>query len=235
MGVALVSLIEAGDVQYLNENFDWKSDLEKAKTEGEVQFFAPLETKIRKLHDHLKTWEEEVNKFRLDFPAVNAFTMKQCLVLQRYLYNCTLLKGKTLPVYQEDVFTLLSCVSDEVTSLKIKECLFAIHASIPDHVEQIEQAVPSNVDTNFTRFSVSHIEDFIERMQEDFDFPEEIVLASLIKVDITKEGNAIKWCRNMMKDDIHEDELEELRCQARKELQKQKEYSLRYDERSIKN
>lgn len=227
LGTAFVSLVESGNVHFLDWHKEWKSDVASAKEIGMDKFLEDMDSTIKYLNGHLETWRKDVMEFREKYPIANVYTIKQCLVLQRYLYQCSQQKQIATPT--EEVFTLLQCISNNVSTEKIKTCLFAIHA---DPQKSTERTKVDSDETNFTRFTMDEINKYMKMLQDDFDLDESVVLASLVAVDIAKEGEAIIWCKKMMKEG-DEDKIEELREKAEEELKIQAENMIMYNASSI--
>ena len=217
-------LIEAGDVQYLNWSKEYLCDVDKAKTQGMEQYFKDINFEIERFEDRLRDWESELTSFRMQNPVVNHFTVKQMLVLRKFLKEFASKPKDEKPSNQ--VLALLKNVSHVVTIEKIKECCLLMHASNTQQKENKMKETVSDKETNFTRFSFKELSILIEKyVAEDEDIDRNVFLASLMEVpDFSKERKVFIWCG---KNKDNEDLIEELSEQAEKELEKMKENSLR--------
>ena len=216
-------MIEAGDVSHLKWRKDYECDVEKAKKLGVEKYFKEIEIEIQKVEERLQLWEEELKKFRMGNSIVNHFTVKQMLVLRKFLRKFSSKANDTKPTKQ--VFALLKNISQDVRLEKIKECCLLMYAKVTPKNKQISEVSTKN-ETNFTRFSYKELQARINKyLEEDDDIDRNVILASLTQVDdFRKERKVFIWC-GMNKD--NEDLIEELSEIAEMELEKMKENSLR--------
>ena len=217
-------MIEAGDVSHLKWRKDYECDVEKAKKLGVEKYFKEIEIEIQKVEERLQLWEEELKKFRMGNSIVNHFTVKQMLVLRKFLIKFSSNASSTKPTNQ--VFALLKTISQDVQLEKIKKCCRLMYAQVTQKNPKSSAEVSTNRETNFTRFSYKELQTRINKyLQEDDDIDESLIFASLMQVaDFSNERKVFLWCRKN-KDD--EDLVEKLSETAEMELEKMKENSLR--------
>ena len=221
MAEAYTKLIEAGDVQYLWWKKEYPCDVNKAKEQGMEQYFKEINLEIERFETRLLDWENELTEFRMQNSVVNHFTVKQMLVLRKFLKEFVSSESKDSKLKNNQVLGLLKNVSTDIKIEKIKECCLLMHAG----TDKMKETVSDN-ETNFTRFSYKQLSILIEsHLTLDEDIDRNMVLASLMKVpDFSMEKKVLIWC---LKNKDDEDLIEELCEQAEKELEKMKENSLR--------
>lgn len=179
-----------------------------------------LQQQTTELKQQLIAWKEEFTEFRKSFYFANFYSVKQCLILQRFLYK--VFYEETFPEISSEIYNLLRCISSSVTETKIKESCLSSHGDRAQK-NQTERS-SSTKESLFTKFSRKEIDKYLDLMIEE-DVGEEIALASLMVAEDISEngcGNALLWCLDMMEcgDD---DEIEDLCEKAKLELQRQHE------------
>ena len=185
------------------------------------QYFKDINLEIERFETRLLDWENELTEFRMQNSVVNHFTVKQMLVLRKFLKEFVSSESKDSKLKNNQVLGLLKNVSTDIKIEKIKECCLLMHAG----TDKMKERVSDN-ETNFTRFSYKQLSILIEsHLTLDEDIDRNMVLASLMKVpDFSMEKKVLIWC---LKNKDDEDLIEELCEQAEKELEKMKENSLR--------
>ena len=223
LGDAFVKLIEAGDVGYLTWKKEFRCDVNAAKTQGD-QYYHKISQEIEHFEQRLNSWKIELMGFRKRFPLANHFTVKQILVLRRYLKQYSSNSKKNLPTKDYQVFTLLKSISNDVTPQKIKECCTFMHAGLIRNKSK-EAQKPDDNGTNFTRFSYKELQLMVETFVKDnADIDRNLIYASLMKVDFGNEKKVLLWCGKHEDDD--EDKTIELADEAERELNRMKENAL---------
>jgi len=235
LGEAYVRLIEAGDISFLQWNEEFQCDVEAAKA-NDVQYFAKISQRAEQFELKLQSWETELMEFRRENPLVNNFTVKQILVLRRYLMQYSSLSTDVLPDVNEQVFTLLKKIAKEVTPKKIRNCCQYMYGNIRGKQNKSRKEEKPNTaataktddETNFTRFTYKQLMVMIERflLEHEDDVERNLVYASLLKVkDFSNEKKVLLWCGKHEDDD--EDLIEELSEQAERELERMEQNALR--------
>lgn len=236
LGEAYVRLIEAGDISFLKWKDEFKCDVKERCNND--QYFERILNIIEQFEAKLHSWERELLEFRKANPLVNHFTVKQILVLRRFLmqYSSTssLAPADNYLDINNHVFTLLKKIAKEVTPEKIRNCCLFMHGNVRG-ISKIKEekksgtpiAAPDN-ETNFTRFTYKQlmqmIESFLEEHEEDVD--RNLVYASLLQVkDFSNERKVLLWCGKHDEDD--EDLIEDLSEKAQQELEHMKQNALR--------
>ena len=189
------------------------------------KYFKDIVSEIEHFENRLQTWETELRDFRMENSIVNHFTVKQMLVLRKFLKEFASNPNNTKPTNQ--VFALLKNITQNVTLEKIRECCLLMHAQKTSHnPKKITETIPDD-ETNFTRFSYKELQTLIDKyLDDDDDIDRNVVLASLMQVpDFSIERKVFIWCG---KNKDNEEMIEELSDAAEKEIDKMKENSLRY-------
>lgn len=225
-------MIEAGDVAHLTWNQEFQCDVEAAKDNSE-KYFAKISKQTAQFEERLENWNNELMEFRRKNPLANHFTVKQILVLRRYLKQYSSPSStESLPVANKQVFTLLRKISKTVTPKKIRDCCLLMHGDVKAGKVKENQNKKKTDDneTNFTRFTYKQltlmIEQFLEEYEEDASIDSNLVYASLIKVnDFSDEKKVLLWCARHENDD--EDLIDQLYDQAKEELKRMEENALR--------
>uniref|UniRef100_A0A7M5U071 RZ-type domain-containing protein n=1 Tax=Clytia hemisphaerica TaxID=252671 RepID=A0A7M5U071_9CNID len=217
---AYVRLIEAGDIQYLNWKKEYQCNVEEAKQRTFEEYFREIEIEIEKFERRLESWNAELMQFRMENPYANHFSVKQMLVLRKYLKQYS--SGSAVPEINNQVFTLLRSISEEVTVKKVKECCLFMHSSASKSPIKNDKKKLEDNETNFTRFTYKELDALIQKfLNENDDIEKDVVLASLMQVpDFRIEKKVILWCG---KHEDDEDLIEELSEKAEAELEKMKE------------
>ncbi|XP_066922902.1 E3 ubiquitin-protein ligase rnf213-alpha-like [Clytia hemisphaerica] len=217
-----VRLIEAGDVNFLNWKKEYQCNVEEARKKGFKEYFKGIENEIRSFENRLSAWNDELMQFRMENPYANHFSVKQMLVLRKYLKQYS--SSSTKPIINNQVFTLLRSISEEVTVKKVKECCVTMYASSTKPLAKDQRKSQDN-ETNFTRFTFKELGVMIKKfLKENDDIEKEVVLASLMQVpDFRNEKKVILWCG---KHEDDEDLIEELSEKAEAELEKMQENDL---------
>jgi len=227
LGDAFVKLIEAGDVGYLKWKKEFRCDVNAAKAQGD-QYYHKISKEIEYFEQRFESWKIELMEFRRKFPLANHFTVKQILVIRRYLKQYSSDSKQKLPSKDYQVFALLRSISNEVTPHKIKECCSFMHVDIGAiHNKSKEVNKPVDNRTNFTRFSYKELQSMVDAfVKENKDIDRNLIYASLMdtKVNFSNEKEVFLWCGKH--EDDNEDKIEDLSDEAEKQLNRMKENAL---------
>lgn len=206
-------LCEAGDTRMLQYKKDIPCNIEEAKVMGMEQYFSAIKSEIQQLSNQLQEWKQELEGYRKDHPVMNYFTVKQCLVLQKHLYELQKDIGKVTEL-DPQVFTLLKSVCPEITAEKIKDAFTLSFHSVNETPNDSWQKVQPERPTNFNQFSLTQIENILDTLN-DQDIDDSVALASLVRLFPYDESKAIIWCKrqdpsNPLIDEMAEEAEEEL-------------------------
>lgn len=217
-----VSLCEAGAVQWLHLKVEVKCDIDKALEIGMEAWYKELRNKISELEKHLEEWERDLSECRKANALLNYFTVKQCLVLQKHLYQLSKNNQFNNPLPPQ-VYSLLRVIVDDVSVDKIKDAFMLSNIDDNEDVNKDWETVAHTKPTNFNQLSYQKLLLILTELQQDYE--ENVALACLARVFPFDMNKAIIWCS---KQDPDSDLINEIGEDAEEELEILKETYARY-------
>lgn len=212
-----VALCEAGDTRILQYRKEIHCNIKKMKGIGLAECFDDIKDEIQQLNKQLEEWKEELQCHREHHFVMNYFTVKQCLVLQKHLYQLHQDYRKVVELHPQ-VFSLLKVICPDINEEKIKNAFTRSFKNSSKETTDDWQKLTSDELSNFNQFSFSQMSKFLDSLTEH-DIDENVALASLLKVIPFDESEAIIWC---LKQDPVDDRIEKMAEEAKEELEKLK-------------
>lgn len=212
-----VALCEAGNTKMLQYRKEIHCNIEKVKDIGLSGCFDDIKGEIQQLNERLKEWKEELQCYRERHFVMNYFTVKQCLVLQKDLYQLHKDYRKVAELHPQ-VFSLLKALCPDINEEKIKNAFTRSFRNNGKETADDWQKLTSEQLSNFNQFSFRQLLQFLDSLSEH-DIDENVALASLLKVIPFDESEAIIWCS---KQDPVDDMIEVMAKEVKEQLQKLK-------------
>lgn len=169
--------------------------------------FKDIEDLIQMLNGRLVDWKKELDDHRNQFPLLNHFSNKQCLVLRNYLYPLKQ-SMKNLPKISSKVLTLLKFVNQNVDEKIMENAFFSSYVRNEDDRQAWQTATVEDGDkqSNFILLSKDDINSKIEDLVETYEIDETVAKASFIHVVPFEIKKALSWCRkNIENEDVYDD------------------------------
>ena len=212
-----VALCEAGNTKMLQYRKEIHCNIEKVKDIGLSGCFDDIKGEIQQLNERLKEWKEELQCYRERHFVMNYFTVKQCLVLQKDLYQLHKDYRKVAELHPQ-VFSLLKALCPDINEEKIKNAFTRSFRNNSKETTDDWQKLTSEQISNFNQFSIGQLAKFLDTLTEH-DIDENVALASLLKIIPFDESEAIIWC---LKQNPVGDMIEEMAEEAKEKLEKLK-------------
>ncbi|XP_065678667.1 E3 ubiquitin-protein ligase rnf213-alpha isoform X7 [Hydra vulgaris] len=212
LGLAYMSLCEAGDINFLKWRMTFNCDVE-LEPENSMK---DLESESEKLENRFTDWKEKLTSFRQSNAIINYFSVKQCLFMQKQLFmlNENL---QNVDKLSTQFYTLLYFFDHNVCLNKIKHTFnLSRTLSIKDESEQWKKG---HIQSNFDKYTPDKILKFVNKLQKNYDINENVAWASIIKIFPYLEGKAVPWCE---KQDSESEEIDKLEQEAKLQFQRLK-------------
>lgn len=211
---AFVALCEAGDVKYLKWKKEIRCDIEACKLNG-GNIMEQFREEVASMELRCHEWETYLIELRQKHQELNFYTVKQILHLQReisYLSSdCADSK-----LISAQVFTLLKYIDPEITSEKVKQAYY-LSCYVDSSLSSKDWTAIESEFENFCNFSIEELKSFVDVLQNDHLYEENVAMASLVAVTPFTKSSAVLWCE---KQDSEEPEIDELCSKAVNEFEK---------------
>ncbi|XP_065678772.1 E3 ubiquitin-protein ligase rnf213-alpha isoform X3 [Hydra vulgaris] len=202
LGYAFMSLCKAGDVKYIHWKKVFHCDIELQR---EISI-NDLKLESEKLEKRFTELKEKLTKFRILYPIINFFSVKQCLFMQKQLFMLTE-DLKHVDRLSSQFYTILNFFANDIT-LSIIIQAFKLSRSLTFEDES-QQSKTSNIQSNFDNYTPNKILEIVNTLQNDFNISENVAWASIINVFPYREGNAVLWCAKQNSECKEINELEQ--------------------------
>lgn len=201
LGLVYTQLCEAGHPGSFNAVYEIRCNIDGEDNFEEIEYL------IQKLNMSLVDWKKELDDHRSQFPLLNLFSNKQCLVIRKYLYPL-IQSMKKLPSISSKVLTLLKFVNQNVNEKIIEHAFFGSYVREEDYSQAWQTATVEDGDkqSNFILLTKDEIKTKIEDLVETHDIDETVAKACFIHIVPFDIRKALSWCRkNIDNDDVYDD------------------------------